>query len=101
MVFFDLLITYQNYCPTDHFFGQLLMSQDTSPTWVVLLEYISDYPCIFSHFPHVLDRVLRFDSLCSEQLRRLKTNGKRKNVRSIFLILKPKYVEDLTLYLSD
>jgi hypothetical protein len=36
-----------------------------------------------------------------EQLRRLKTNGERKNVWSIFLILKPKYVEDLTLYLSD
>ena len=46
--------TYQNLCPTDHFFGQLLMSQDTSPTWIVLLEYISDYPGIFSHFPHVL-----------------------------------------------
>jgi hypothetical protein len=36
-----------------------------------------------------------------EPLRRLKTNGKRKNVRSIFLILKPKYVEDLTFYLSE
>ncbi len=36
-----------------------------------------------------------------EQLQSLKTNGKRKNVRSIFLILKPKYVEDLTLDLSD
>jgi hypothetical protein len=33
-----------------------------------------------------------------EQLRSLKTKGERKNVRSIFLILKPKYVED---YLSD
>ena len=33
-------ITYQNLCPTDHFFGQLLMSQDTSPTWIVLLESI-------------------------------------------------------------
>jgi hypothetical protein len=32
--------TYQNLCPTDHFFGQLLMSQDISPTWIVLLESI-------------------------------------------------------------
>jgi len=30
--------TYQNLCPTDHFFGRLLMSQDISPTWMVLLE---------------------------------------------------------------
>jgi hypothetical protein len=37
----------------------------------------------------------------SEQLKSLKTNGKRKNVWSIFLILKPKYVGDLTLDLSD
>jgi hypothetical protein len=36
-----------------------------------------------------------------EQLKSLKTNGKRKNVQSIFLILKFKYVEDLTLDLSD
>jgi len=35
-----------------------------------------------------------------EQLRSLRTNGERerKNIRSIFLILKIKYVEDLTLY---
>jgi hypothetical protein len=32
--------TYQNLCPTVHFFGQLLMSQDTSPTWILLLESI-------------------------------------------------------------
>ena len=32
--------TYHNLCPTDQFFGQLLMSQDTSPTWIVLLESI-------------------------------------------------------------
>ena len=32
--------TYQNLCPTDHFFGRLLMSQDISPTWIVLLEFI-------------------------------------------------------------
>jgi len=32
--------TYQNLCLTDQFFGQLLMSQDTSPTWIVLLESI-------------------------------------------------------------
>ena len=30
--------TYQNLCPTDHFFGRLLMSQDISPIWIVLLE---------------------------------------------------------------
>jgi len=29
---------YQNLCMTDHFFGRLLMSQDISPTWMVLLE---------------------------------------------------------------
>ena len=32
--------TYQNLCPNDHFFGQLLMSQDISSTWIVLLESI-------------------------------------------------------------
>ncbi len=36
-----------------------------------------------------------------EQFKSLKTNGERKNVQSIYLILKPKYVEDLTLDLSD
>ena len=35
------------------------------------------------------------------EMQKIKTNNKRKNVRSIFSILKPKYVEDLTLYLSD
>jgi len=46
--------TYQNSCPTDHFFGRLLMSQDISPTWIVLLESI--YRIIqvfFLHFSHV------------------------------------------------
>jgi hypothetical protein len=28
---------YQNLCPTEHFFGRLLMSQDISPNWMVLL----------------------------------------------------------------
>ncbi len=32
--------TYQNLCPTDHFFGRLILSQDISPTWIVLLESI-------------------------------------------------------------
>ncbi len=36
-----------------------------------------------------------------EQLKSLKTNNERKNVWSIFSILKSKYVEDLTLDLSD
>jgi len=36
-----------------------------------------------------------------KQLRSLITNGERKNVWSIFLIPKPKYVEDLTLQLSE
>jgi len=31
--------TYPNLCPTDHFFGRLLMSQDISPNWMVLLEF--------------------------------------------------------------
>ena len=31
--------TYQILCPTDHFFGRLLMSQDISPNWMVLLEF--------------------------------------------------------------
>ena len=31
--------TFQNLCPTDHFFGRLLMSQDISPNWMVLLEF--------------------------------------------------------------
>jgi len=32
--------TFQYLCPTDHFFGRLLMSQDISPTWIVLLVFI-------------------------------------------------------------
>ena len=43
--------TYQNSCPTDHFFRRLLMSQDISPTWIVLLEsiywIIQIFFCIF------------------------------------------------------
>jgi len=101
MVFFDLLITYQTLCPTDHFFGQRHMSQNTSPTWIVLLESI--YRIIqvfFLHFPHVLDSItIRFTMFGATQ--KIKTNGERKNVQSICLILKPKYVEDMTLYLSD
>ena len=31
--------TFQILCPTDHFFGRLLMSQDISPNWMVLLEF--------------------------------------------------------------
>ncbi len=31
--------TFQNLCPTDHFFGRLLMSQDISPNGMVLLEF--------------------------------------------------------------
>ena len=46
--------TYQNLCPTDHFFGRLLMSQDISPTWIVLLEsiyrIIQVFFCIFPMF---------------------------------------------------
>jgi hypothetical protein len=33
-------MTYQNSCPIDHFFGRLLMSQDISPTLIVLLVSI-------------------------------------------------------------
>ena len=57
--------TYQNLCPTDHFFGRLLMSQDISPTWMVLLE--STYRIIqkcFRIFP-MSNIVLWFDSLCT------------------------------------
>jgi hypothetical protein len=32
-------MTYQNSCPIDHFFGRLLMSQDISPTLIVLLVF--------------------------------------------------------------
>ena len=46
--------TYQNLCPTDHFFGRLLMSQDISPTWIVILESIYQiiqvFFCIFPIF---------------------------------------------------
>jgi hypothetical protein len=43
------------------------------------------------------------NSLKDEQLKmhRLKTNGQRKNVWSIFSILNHKHVEDLTVDLSD
>jgi hypothetical protein len=34
------------------------------------------------------------------KMQKIKTNGERNNVRSIFLMLKPKYVEDLTVELS-
>ena len=44
--------TFQNLCPTDHFFGRLLMSQDISPNWMVLLEFtyriIQKFFCIFT-----------------------------------------------------
>jgi hypothetical protein len=50
--------TYQILCPTDHFFGRLLMSQDISPTWIVLLEsiyrIIHVFFCIFPMFKIVL-----------------------------------------------
>jgi hypothetical protein len=36
-----------------------------------------------------------------EQFTRVKTKGERKNVWSIFLLLKPKYIKDLTLEFSD
>ena len=56
--------TYQNLCLIDHFFGQLLMSQDISPTWIVLLEsiywIIQVFFCIFL----MSKIVLWFDSLC-------------------------------------
>jgi hypothetical protein len=56
--------TYQNLCPADHFFGWLLMSQDISPTWIVLLKSIYwIIQVFFSHFP-CLKTVLWFDSLC-------------------------------------
>ena len=61
---------------------------------------ISDYPGIFSHFPHVLDSItIRFTMFGATQ--KIKSNGERKNARSIFLILKPKYVEDLTMKLTN
>jgi len=56
--------TYQNLCPADHFFGRLLMSQDISPTWIVLIKSIHRIiQVFFSHFP-CLKTVLWFDSLC-------------------------------------
>jgi hypothetical protein len=53
--------TYQNLCPTDHFFGRLLMSQDISPTWIVILESIYR---IIQVFFRIFPIVLWFDSLC-------------------------------------
>jgi hypothetical protein len=50
---------------------------------------------LFSNGPAIylfLHMWIRF----SKQLKSINTNGKIKNVQSIFLILKPKYVEDLT-----
>jgi len=40
--------TFQNLCPTDHFFGRLPVSQDISPTWMVLL--VSTYRIIQNFF---------------------------------------------------
>ena len=51
--------TYQNLCPTDLFFGQLLMSQNICPTWIVLLE--STYRIIqgfFRIFPMSQDSIM-------------------------------------------
>ena len=56
--------TYQNLCPTDHFFGQLLISQDVSPTWILLLESIYRIIQVFFSFLSFLKKVLWFDSLC-------------------------------------
>jgi hypothetical protein len=67
--------TYQNLCATHHFFGQLLMSQDTSPTWIVLLEsiywIIQVLVCIFpmfqdgimSRFPMSVSDLFKFPQL--------------------------------------
>jgi len=56
--------TYQNLCPTDHFFGRLLMSQDISPTWIVLLESIFRIIQIFFRIFPMSKIVLWFDSIC-------------------------------------
>jgi hypothetical protein len=69
----------------------------------VLLIVYHFYGCLLNYFLMVL--IYTYSYICRtdflEQLRSLKTNGAGKNVRSFFFILKPKYVEDLTLYLSD
>jgi hypothetical protein len=56
--------TYQNLCPTDHFFGRLLMSQDISPTWIVLLESIYRIIHVFFRIFPMSKIVLWFDFLC-------------------------------------
>ena len=57
--------TYQNLCPTDHFFGRLLMSQDISPTWIVLLESIYQIIQVYFCISPLSKIVLCFDSLCT------------------------------------
>jgi len=50
----------------------------------IIRIYISDYPGIFLHFPHVLDSI-RSNSLCSEQLRRLNPTAKERMFGVFFL----------------
>jgi hypothetical protein len=63
MVFFDLLILHiKIYVRLITFFGRLLMSQDISPTWIVLLESIYRIIQVFFHiFPMSQDSIrIRF-----------------------------------------
>ena len=57
--------TFQNLCPTDHFFGRLLMSQDISPNWIVLLEFTCRIIQNFFRIFPMSKIVLWFDSLCT------------------------------------
>jgi hypothetical protein len=67
-----------------------------------VLQIMCDfYGCPVNNFRLVLSyQFLHMKFRLMEQVRSLKTNGERENVWRILLILKPKYVEDLTLSLS-
>ena len=65
----------------------------------IIRIYISDYPGIFSHFPHVLDSItIRFTMFRATQ--KIKNQRRKKECSEYFFNIKT-YVEDLALYLSD
>ena len=76
--------TYLNLCPTVHFFGQLLMSQDTSPTWIVLLESIYQIiQVFFCIFPMFVDSItIRFPMFGATQ--KIKNQRRKKECSEYF-----------------
>ena len=84
MVFFDLLLLHiKFYVRLITFLDNFSCPKTPVPLGLYYQNLYIGISRYFSAFSPCFKIVLRFDSLCSEQLRRLKTNGERKNVRSI------------------